>query len=136
MQVMTISASKPLPALLAIFLCLSSTAFAEGDAVHGEKVFSRCSTCHSVDAPRTRMGPHLMGVVGRPMAGVTDYGHYSQALKDAGAAGRVWTEEELQKFISSPKKAMPGTSMRFFGLWSETDIDDLIAYLKTHPMPQ
>jgi cytochrome c len=77
-----------------------------------------------------------MGVVGRPMAGVADYGHYSQALRDAGAAGRVWTEEELQKFIASPKKAIPGTSMRFFGLWSETDIADLIAYLKTHPMPQ
>jgi len=26
--------------------------------------------------------------------------------------------------------------MRFFGLWSETDIVDLIAYLKTHPLPQ
>ncbi|MGG2473922.1 c-type cytochrome, partial [Rhizobium sp. BR5] len=27
-------------------------------------------------------------------------------------------------------------SMRFFGLWSETDIADLIAYLKTRPLPQ
>lgn len=136
MRVMTISAFKTLPALLALFLCHASTAFAEGDAAHGEKVFNRCSTCHSVDTPRTRMGPHLMGVVDRPMAGVTDYGHYSQALKDAGAAGRVWTEGELQKFIASPKKAMPGNAMRFFGLWSETDIADLIAYLKTHPLPQ
>ncbi|NSX93279.1 c-type cytochrome [Agrobacterium tumefaciens] len=115
-----------------VFSLLAVSAFAEGDAAHGEKVFSRCSTCHSADTPRTRMGPHLMGVVGRPMA----YGHYSQALKDAGAAGRVWTEDELQKFIASPKKAIPGNAMRFFGLWSETDITDLIAYLKTHPLPQ
>ncbi|WP_112295867.1 MULTISPECIES: c-type cytochrome [Agrobacterium] len=123
-------------AATAFFLLLASSAFAEGDAAHGEKVFSRCSTCHSVDTPRTRMGPHLMGVVGRPMASVADYGHYSQALKDAGAADRVWSEEKLQKFLSSPKKAIPGNAMRFFGLWSETDIADLIAYLKTHPMPQ
>ncbi|KJF69768.1 cytochrome C [Rhizobium nepotum 39/7] len=136
MRIMTTATFRILPALLAFFLCLAVTAFAEGDSAHGEKVFSRCSTCHSIDAPRTRMGPHLMGVVGRPMAGVADYGHYSQALRDAGAAGRVWTEEELQKFIASPKKAIPGTSMRFFGLWSETDITDLIAYLKTHPLPQ
>lgn len=133
---MMISAFRTLPATMAFFLCIAAPALAEGDAVHGEKVFSRCSTCHSIDAPRTRMGPHLMGVVGRPIASVADYGHYSQALKDAGAAGRVWTEEELQSFISSPKKAIPGTSMRFFGLWSETDIADMIAYLKTHPMPQ
>ncbi|MFK3777723.1 c-type cytochrome [Agrobacterium sp. NPDC089420] len=120
----------------ASFLLLVTSALAEGDAAHGEKVFSRCSTCHSADTPRTRMGPHLMGVVGRPMASVADYGHYSQAMKDAGAAGRVWTEDELQKFIASPKKAIPGNAMRFFGLWSETDIADLIAYLKTHPLPQ
>ncbi|MBM7325171.1 cytochrome c family protein [Agrobacterium sp. S2] len=114
----------------------ASGAFSEGDAAHGEKVFSRCSTCHSIDAPRTRMGPHLMGVVGRPIASIADYSHYSQALKDAGAAGRVWSEEELQKFLSSPKKALPGNAMRFFGLWSESDIADLIAYLKTRPLRQ
>lgn len=131
-----ISVPKRAAAVTALFLLMFTTAVAEGDAAHGEKVFSRCSTCHSVDTPRTRMGPHLMGVVGRPMASVADYGHYSQALKDAGAAGRVWTEDELQKFIASPKKSIPGNAMRFFGLWSETDIADLIAYLKTHPLPQ
>lgn len=131
-----ISVFRQAAAVAAFSLLPAAGVFAEGDAARGEKVFSRCSTCHSIDAPRTRMGPHLMGVVGRPMAGVADYGHYSQSLKDAGASGRVWTEEELQKFIASPKKAIPGNAMRFFGLWSETDIVDLIAYLKTHPLPQ
>ena len=102
-----ISLPKSAAAVTAFFLLMSAAAFAQGDAAHGEKVFSRCSTCHSVDTPRTRMGPHLMGVVGRPMASVADYGHYSQALKDAGAVCRVWTEDELQKFITTPKKAIP-----------------------------
>ncbi len=76
-----------------------------------------------------------MGVVGRPAGSVADYG-YSDAMKGAGANGLVWTEEELHAFLYSPKKAVPGTSMRFFGLWSDSEIDDLIAYLKTVPAPQ
>jgi cytochrome c len=61
MWVMTTAALRTLTASLAFSLCLSATAFAEGDAVHGEKVFSRCSTCHSIDAPRTRMGATFDG---------------------------------------------------------------------------
>lgn len=110
-------------------------AFAEGDAARGEQSFSKCSSCHNIDAPRTRLGPHLMGVVGRPAGAVSDYTNYSQAMKDAGAGGLVWDEAALKRFLSSPKKMVPGTSMRFFGLWSESEIDDIIAYLKSIPAP-
>lgn len=118
-------------ALLAIS---ASMAFADGDPVNGERAFSKCSACHSIENPRTRMGPHLMGVVGRPAGSVVDY-KYSQAMKDAGAGGMVWTDDNLRAFISSPKKTVPGTSMRFFGLWSESEINDIIAYLKTVQAP-
>ena len=76
-----------------------------------------------------------MGVVGRQAGSVADYPHYSQEMKDAGAGGLVWNEEALREFLSSPKKKVPGTAMRFFGLWSETEIDNIIAYLKTKPAP-
>ena len=112
-----------------------TTALAEGDAAKGERSFSKCSACHSIDNPRTRLGPHLMGVVGRPAGSVADY-NYSAAMKDAGANGMVWTEDNLRAFLYSPKKLVPGTSMRFFGLWSEEEINDLIAYMKTVPAPQ
>ncbi|MET0173112.1 MAG: cytochrome c family protein [Agrobacterium vaccinii] len=122
--------------LSATFLVLGvSTAFADGDAANGERAFNKCSACHSIEKPRTRMGPHLMGVVGRPAGSVADY-KYSQAMTDAGASGMVWTEDSLREFLSSPKKKVPGTSMRFFGLWSESEINDLIAYLKTVQAPQ
>jgi cytochrome c len=122
--------------LSATFLVLGvSTAFADGDAANGERAFSKCSACHSIEKPRTRMGPHLMGVVGRRAGSVADY-KYSQAMTDAGAGGMVWTEDNLREFLSSPKKKVPGTSMRFFGLWSESEINDLIAYLKTVQAPQ
>lgn len=112
-----------------------TTAFAEGDPAKGERSFSKCSAWHSIDNPRTRLGPHLMGVVGRPAGSVADY-NYSAAMKDAGASGMVWTDDNLRVFLYSPKKLVPGTSMRFFGLWSEEEINDLIAYMQTVPAPQ
>lgn len=116
-------------------LLFAVTAFAEGDPARGERSFSKCSACHIIENPRTRMGPHLMGVVGRPAGSVADY-NYSAAMRGAGANGMVWTEENLRAFLYSPKKLVPGTSMRFFGLWSEDEINDLIAYMKTVPAPQ
>ncbi|WP_413785924.1 c-type cytochrome [Agrobacterium sp. rho-13.3] len=103
--------------------------------MQGEQSFSKCSACHNIESPRTRLGPHLMGVVGRHAGSVPDY-KYSQAMTDAGASGLIWDEDKLRAFLSSPKKVVPGTSMRFFGLWSETEIDNLIAYLKTVSAPQ
>lgn len=127
---------KPIVSLAVSLVLLSTTgAYADGDPAAGERAFGKCSNCHNVDTPRTRLGPHLMGVVGRPAGSVTDYPHYSQAMKDAGAGGLVWNEEALREFLSSPKKKVPGTAMRFFGLWSETEIDNIIAYLKTKPAP-
>nr|WP_320197682.1 cytochrome c family protein [Agrobacterium sp. rho-13.3]MDX8306518.1 cytochrome c family protein [Agrobacterium sp. rho-13.3]MDX8307151.1 cytochrome c family protein [Agrobacterium sp. rho-13.3] len=117
------------------FLLSASSLWAQGDAVQGEQSFSKCSACHNIESPRTRLGPHLMGVVGRHAGSVPDY-KYSQAMTDAGASGLIWDEDKLRAFLSSPKKVVPGTSMRFFGLWSETEIDNLIAYLKTVSAPQ
>lgn len=127
---------KPILSLATSLLVLLATeAYADGDPVAGERAFGKCSSCHNIDNPRTRLGPHLMGVVGRPAGTVPDYPNYSQAMKDAGAGGLVWNEEALRAFLASPKKKVPGTSMRFFGLWSETEIDNIIAYLKTKPAP-
>jgi len=127
---------KPILSLAASIIVLFPIgAHADGDPVAGERGFAKCSSCHNVDSPRTRLGPHLMGIVGRPAGSVADYPNYSQAMKDAGAGGLVWNEEALREFLSSPKKKVPGTSMRFYGLWSETEIDNIIAYLKTKPAP-
>jgi cytochrome c len=118
-----------------LFLVSTSAGWADGDPQRGERAFAKCSACHSIDKPRTRLGPHLMGVAGRPAGSVADY-KYSDGMKEAAANGLVWTDEKLHAFLSSPKSTVPGTSMRFFGLWSDSEIDDLIAYLKTVPAPQ
>lgn len=85
-----------------------------------------------VDNEANRFGPTLKGVVGRRAGSVPDF-KYSQAMKDAGAAGLVWDDAALAAFLSSPKRKVPGTSMRFFGLWTQSEIDDVIAYLKANP---
>lgn len=116
-----------------VALCWPLVAHAGGDAGKGERAFKKCYSCHNVDHPRTRMGPHLMGVVGRKIGAVEDY-KYSAALQEANANGDIWTQEKLAAFIASPSKTLPGNAMRFFGLWSEAEIADIIAYLKTKPL--
>ena len=105
---------------------------AGADLDRGAVVFKKCVSCHEVERPRNKMGPHLNGLVGRT-AGTVDGFKYSQAMRDAGTSGLVWNDANLHEFISSPKKKVPGTSMRFFGLWSDSDIDDLIAYIRSMP---
>ena len=52
---------------------------------------------------------------------------YSKAMKGSGL---TWDEETLKKYLTKPKKFVPGTKMAFAGLRKEKQRDDLIAYLK------
>lgn len=121
-----------------LFMCFATSfqpAFADGDAVAGKAVFSKCAACHSRDTPKNRVGPHLMGIVGRPAASVPDYTKYSDAMRKAGADGLVWDEAMLAKYLAGPKVLVPGTKMMFPGLKSPGDIANLIAYLETAAAP-
>lgn len=101
------------------------------DVTRGRQVYRICQPCHVPDVETNKLGPHLKGVFGRA-AGSIDGFRYSQAMHDAGAAGLIWDEGNLSEFLSSPKRKVPGTSMRFWGFWNQSDIDDLIAYLKSN----
>ncbi len=99
---------------------------AAADASKGEAVFKKCAACHKVDG-NNAVGPHLNGVVGRPVASVADFS-YSDAIK---AHGGDWTPEEIFHFIAAPKQYIPGTKMSFAGLPKPEDRADVIAYLET-----
>ena len=66
----------------------------------------------------------------RPAAGTIDGYTYSEANKQAGAKGLVWTEEIMFKYLETPLTFMPGTKMAFAGLKDAQDRKDVIAYLK------
>lgn len=111
-------------------------AHADGDAALGKKVFNRCIACHEAATDRDKVGPHLMGVVGRKAGSAESFqSRYSQAMKDAGAAGLVWDDANLTEYLKAPRLKVPGNRMAFTGLTSDDDIANVIAYLKADPKP-
>ncbi|MDA1326239.1 MAG: cytochrome c family protein [Proteobacteria bacterium] len=104
----------------------SGGASAAGDAAKGKKVFNKCKACHDVVAGKNKIGPSLHGVFGMTSGSAAKF-KYSSAMKKAKIA---WSEETLDKFLTKPKKLVPGTKMSFAGLKKKQDRDDLLAYLK------
>ncbi|MBZ0123914.1 MAG: c-type cytochrome, partial [Roseovarius sp.] len=52
---------------------------AAADPAEGEKVYRQCKACHVADEEQNRVGPHLVGIVGREVAAVDGFS-YSDAL--------------------------------------------------------
>lgn len=104
----------------------SNAAVADGDAAKGEKVFKKCKTCHFVDKEKNKVGPHLVGIMGRA-AGAVDGFKYSDAMKESGI---TWDEESIAAYLVDPKGYIKGNKMAFPGLKKEDQIADVIAYIK------
>jgi len=93
----------------------------------GRAAFQRCANCHQVGpGARSNFGPQLNGIVGRRAGTAPDFA-YSPAMKQAGF---VWDEKRLGAFLRDPDAVVPGNRMRFWGLRSERQIADLLAYLR------
>jgi len=54
-------------------------------------------------------------------------------MRDAGAAGLVWTAETLDAYLADPRAFMPGNRMAFRGISSAQDRAAVIAWLQSHP---
>jgi cytochrome c len=103
----------------------AAPAYAAGDPVRGEAIYQGCQDCHSID--ENDVGPMHRGVVGRRAGAVAGYA-YSSALKNANI---VWTEDNLDRWLTDPQKFVPGTRM-YFSLSNPQDRADVIAFLKAH----
>jgi cytochrome c len=104
------------------------TLLAAADPDRGQRSAQVCSSCHTTEAGGpNRVGPNLWGVVGRQVASHGGFA-YSPAL--AGAGGD-WTYEALDRFLTSPARAVPGTKMTFGGLRNPRDRANLLASLAT-----
>lgn len=99
------------------------------DVAAGAKVFNQCRACHQVgENAKTLVGPKLNGIVGRKAGSIEGFA-YSAANKDSGL---TWDEATLTMYLHDPKAKVPGTKMIFPGLKSDTQIADVIAYLKQY----
>jgi cytochrome c len=110
---------------------------ASADAAKGEKLFAKCTSCHTATADnKNKVGPGLYGVVGRVSGTHPDFA-YSEPMK---AHAKAWTFADLSHFIARPKEFIPGTKMTFPGLPNVQDRADLLAWLNQQsaspaPMP-
>lgn len=113
----------------ALVITITSTAFAaEGDAQEGERTYrSKCQTCHAIDPAKGHgIGPNLHGVLGRT-AGTVEGFRFSGAH---AASGLVWDEAMLDSYMADFNAVVPRTKKTVPGIRSETDRQNIIAYLK------
>lgn len=109
----------------------ANTGALAGDPDAGKTVFKKCQSCHAIgEGAKNRVGPELNELIGRS-AGTAEAYKYSNAMTAAGQGGLVWGPDTLAQFLHSPREMVKGTKMAFAGLKSDTDIDNLIAYLGT-----
>mgnify|MGYP001394103329 CR=1 FL=1 len=99
-----------------------------GDVSHGEKVFKKCSACHSINkGGENKIGPALYNVLGRNIGEIDDY-KYSSAFLEYG---KSWTFEEMNGFLRKPATYIKGTKMAFAGLRKEKDRASVILYMNS-----
>jgi cytochrome c len=112
---------------MGLALATQSPAIAQ-DAAAGERIFAQCRACHQVgETARNGVGPQLNGLFGRNKGSVPGYTYSNayQAIKD-----QKWSEDNFRVYIKDPRGVTPGTKMIYAGLKDDTQITNLIAYLK------
>jgi cytochrome c2 len=113
--------------LLGAAIAFCATAAMAADAKSGQQTFrAQCGVCHQGGPGDGEGGqaPNLNGVVGRKAGSYPGF-PYTPALKNSGL---VWTEANLDRFLTDPSKLVPGTAMPISVPDAKTR-QDLIAYL-------
>lgn len=80
--------------------------------------------CHAL--AYDRVGPRHCGLFGRRAGSIPGF-DYSPAMTRSNI---VWGETTLDRFLTSPLKMVPGTSMTYDGVADPAERADLIAYLE------
>jgi len=101
---------------------------AGADTANGTKILGKkCAACHTWDnGGKRKTGPNLYNISDHDIAKKEGF-KYSKALI---AKGGQWDDESLFKFLTKPKKYIPGTKMSFSGFKKPQDTADVIAALK------
>ena len=124
---------KPYPALVSAaigMMIFVSPVMADGDAAKGAIAFKKCMACHEAAKATNKLGPYLVGIVGRKVASVEGY-KYSPAMIAYAATVPAWDDATLNAYLEKPKGVVVGTKMAFGGIATPDERANLIAYLKT-----
>lgn len=102
---------------------------ASATAEQGAAVFKKCTACHNAEKGGPNgIGPNLYGILGDSHARTAGFG-YSEAL--AGMKGKPWTWDELNAWLTNPKKYAPGNKMSFAGISKPQDRAAVLLYLNS-----
>jgi len=100
--------------------------FTSTSAAEGEKIFKKCTACHSISQNgANKIGPALWGVLGRKAGSLQNY-KYSKAMI---AYGKSWSFEEMNGFLIKPKDWVKGTKMSFAGIKNAKERAAVILYM-------
>ncbi len=97
----------------------------------GAQMAVECWSCHDFYSTQTKIGPGLLGVMGRRAASLPGFG-YSEALTRSGI---VWTSQTLSAYLASPQTAVPGTSMVWRGVGDPDGLAALVFYVERLTRP-
>jgi len=98
-------------------------------AEDGEKLFTPCRACHSLDpADQGLPGPNLSGLIGRKVGGDEAF-DYSPVLRQANSEGLRWDLERLDRFLADPAAMFPGLWMSIRGIDDAADRTALIRFV-------
>jgi len=115
------------PAEISIAEVLNTIPAAELIAA-GEKAYSKCQSCHTIDPGGANgIGPNLAGVMGGPVAAKGGFA-YSAEMK---ALGGIWDWDKMDAWLKNPKAMVPGTKMSFAGLSKVEDRAAISMYLNS-----
>ena len=106
------------------------TLLASADAAAGEKIFAKCTACHTIDQGGANgIGPNLYGVMGTAIGSHAAGFAYSSALTDKGGQ---WTWENMNEWLKSPRGFAAGTKMSFAGLSKPEDRANVMEFMATY----
>jgi cytochrome c len=112
-------------AILSLLSILAPAAAAED----GERLFTPCRACHSLDpAERGLPGPNLAGIIGRNIGGDPAF-DYSPVLRKARDNGLRWDMQRLETFIADPAAMFPGLWMSMRGIEDAAERQALVRFL-------
>ena len=106
------------------------TLLASADAAAGEKVFAKCTACHTIDQGGANgIGPNLYGVMGASIGAHAAGFAYSSALSEKGGD---WTWEAMDEWLTSPRGFANGTKMSFAGLGKPEDRANVMEFMASY----